>query len=146
MESKELAEFVDQQRWLLNSGLINDGIKNQLFMYGSIVHKDVQAVELDIKPEERHISYTVYVPTKLLKKIEEYKRLSTSTSLFGMWRFKRMLQKGDNLNFQQILGKFVSDFCGPAWSTEVKVVNIAAYEEGFQAGGADSPPADKQVN
>ena len=116
-------------------------------MYGSIVHKEVQAVELDIKPEEKYIRYTIYVSTSLIKRIEEYKQLSASTTLFGMWRFKRMLKNGDNLNFQQLLGRFVRDFCGPSWKTEVEVTDIAKYEEGFKnGGGTDSSSADKPVN
>src|SRR5690606_33767148 len=107
MDSKQLAEFIDQQRWLLNNGLIPEGVKNQLFFYGSIVHQSVQAVELEIEPLEKRVSYIVYVDKSLLRKIEKYNKLSTATSLFGMWRFKRFLKKEGSLDFQSMLSKFV---------------------------------------
>ena len=146
MEQKELAEYVDQQRWLLNNGLLNDAMKNQLFMYGSIVHKDVQAVELEVNVAEKHIDYKIFVPKALLNKIETYKELSTSTGLIGMWRFRRMLRNGDNLNFDHILRKFVKDFCGPNWNATIEVLDIANYAEGFETAenGPDGPPIDKQ--
>ena len=127
MNSKELAEYVDQQRWLLNNGLVTDDVKNQLFFCGSIVHREVQAVELSIDPEKKVVSYRVYLNKDLLNKIDKYKKLSQSSSLFDMWRFKRLLKKEGSLDFQRVLGKFVKDFCGPKWSTQVETVDFDTY-------------------
>lgn len=138
MDSKELVEFLDQQRWLLNNGLVTDSVKNQLFFCGSIVHSDVQAVEVSIVPESKLVQYTVYVPSSLLKKIDKYKQLSTSTSLFGMWKFKRFLNKEGALDFQGMLGKFVTDFCGPKWKTNVTIVNFDEYKEDIEEQGDTS--------
>jgi len=138
MDSKELAEFIDQQRWLMNNGLISDSVKNQLFFCGSIVHKDVQAVELDLKLESKLVEYTIYLNKDIIKKIETYKQLSTSTSLFGMWRFKRLLKKEGSLDFQAILSKFVGDFCGPNWSASVTVKDFGNYVEGLGEQGEDA--------
>jgi hypothetical protein len=128
-----LEEYVDQRRWLLNNGLITDDIKNQLFLCGSIVHREVQAVELDLDltDEKKIVHYKIYVDSNLLKKIADYEVLSKSTSLFGMWRFKRLLKKEGSLDFQQILGRFVTDFCGPKWSVTVKIVDFNSYIEGL---------------
>lgn len=147
MENKELAQFLDQERWLLNNGLLTDSVKNQLFFCGSIVHSEVQAVELDITPENKLVVYTIYVNKDLLKKIDLYKRLSTSTSLFGMWRFRRFLRKNGALDFQGMLNKFVSDYCGPKWTAKVTVADFDVYVDGIEvASGTDgsSQPADKQ--
>jgi len=144
MDSKELVEFLDQNRWLMNNGLINDGIKNQLFMYGSIVHKEVKAVELNINVENKRLDYSLYFDVKMLKAIETYKELSNAKGLFGLWRFKRMLNKHGNLNLQHILNAFVKDFCGPGWSADVKLMDIEGYEEGFNRRREDSLQADKQ--
>lgn len=126
-----LDEYVDQRRWLLNNGLVTDDVKNQLFFCGSIVHKEVQAVELDLVPENKHVSYRIYVEKDLIQKIDKYHSLSKSTSLFGMWRFKRFLKKEGSLDFQQVLTKFVKDFCGPKWSVSVEVVDFSTYVEGL---------------
>src|ERR1035437_8303519 len=127
MDTDKLTEFIDQQRWLLNNGLITDSVKNQLFFCGSIVHKDVQAVEVKIISDAKVVLYVVYVTSDLIKRIDKYKKLSTATSLFGMWRFKRFLQKEGSLNFQSILNGFVADFCGPKWSTKVTVSDFDVY-------------------
>lgn len=130
MNSKKelkLEEYVDQRRWLLNNGFITDDVKNQLFFCGSIAHKEVQAVELDLLPEERLVRYKIYVNPDLIKKISKYEVLSKSTSLFGMWRFRRLLKKEGALDFQQILNKLVKDFCGPNWNVTVNVVDFNSY-------------------
>lgn len=129
MDQKELAEYVDQQRWLLNNGLVTDDVKNQLFFCGSIVHRDVQAVELDLKPEDKLIHYTIYVDKVLLKKIDKYNRLYGAKGVFDMWRFKRLLKKEGSLDFQKILSKFVKDFCGPKWTVRVDTVDFNSYVE-----------------
>jgi hypothetical protein len=129
MDETKLQEYIDQHRWLLNNGLVGDDVKNQLFFCGSIVHKDVQAVEVDITPENKVVSYRIYVDRDLLKKIDKYHRLSRSTGLVGMWLFKRFLVKNGSLDFSAILKKFVKDFCGPKWTAEVEVKDFGTYVE-----------------
>lgn len=134
MDSKKdmnLEEYVDQRRWLLNNGFITDDVKNQLFFCGSIAHREVQAVELDLEADKKLVKYRIYVNPDLLKKIEKYYVLSKSTSLFGMWRFRRFLKKEGALDFQQILGKLVKDFCGPTWNVTVDMVDFNTYIEGL---------------
>lgn len=141
-DDEVLYRILDQQRWLMNNGLLNDMHKDQLYMYGAIVHKDVNAVELDIDVEKKTISYYLYVEGSLIKKISKFKKLSKSTGLFNMWRFKRMLEKDGNLNLGAIIGRFVKDYCGPNWSSSVKIMNIKEYEDGYQQGES----ADQQFD
>ena len=135
-----LEEYVDQRRWLLNNGFVTDDVKNQLFFCGSIAHKEVQAVELDLNPEARMVSYRIYVNPDLIKKIAKYEVLSKSTTLFGMWRFKRFLKKEGALDFDQILNKLVKDFCGEKWRATVAIVDFNTYVEGLgdHNGAAES--------
>lgn len=135
MDNNELADYIDNQRWLMNNGLLNDAAKNQLFVYGSIVHKDVQAVELEIDVSTKKISYQIFVNRSLMNKIAKYKKLSTSKGFFDMWKFKRLLTKDGNLNFQHVLTRFVKDFCGPSWTTVVEVKDADTYVEGFKDSG-----------
>lgn len=149
MDSKKevsMEEYVDQRRWLLNNGFITDDVKNQLFFAGSIAHKEVQAVELDLEPENKKVHYKIYVDSNLIKKIGKYQALSKSTTLFGMWRFKRFLKREGALDFTQILNKLVKDFCGPTWLATVQVVDFNDYVEGLgeQSDTAESnQPFDK---
>jgi hypothetical protein len=124
-----LEEYLDHSRWAMNNGIVSDNVKNQLFVYGSIVHKEIQAVELFLDQDKKTVQYTLYVEKALLEKINNYNILSKSTSLFRMWRFKRLLQKEGSLDFQQILNNFVKDFCGPKWNATVNVVDFNTYVE-----------------
>ena len=149
MDSKKetsIEEYVDQRRWLLNNGFVTDDVKNQLFFAGSIAHKEVQAVELDLEPESKKVKYRIFVDAQLIKKIDKYQVLSKSTSLFGLWRFKRFLKKEGALDFHQILNKLVKDFCGPTWSATVEVVDFNTYVEGLgeQSGSAGNDQLSNQ--
>ena len=135
-----MEEYVDQRRWLLNNGFITDDVKNQLFFAGSIVHKEVQAVELDLEPENKKVHYRIYVNSDLIKKIGQYQVLSKSTTLFGMWRFKRFLKREGALDLHQILNKLVRDFCGPTWTATVDVVDFNTYVDGL---GEQSETAER---
>ena len=131
-ETDNVDQHVDHQRWLLEHGFVNDLHKDNLFMYGSIVHIDVMAVQVDIDVESKKILYDLYVKSSLLDKIAKYKELSQSTSITGLWRFKRMLKKEGNLNLKHLLMQFVNDYCGPKWLVEVKLRDYKDYEEGFK--------------
>ena len=147
MDDKALAEYLDQTRWLLNNGLINDGVKNQLFVYGSIVHKDVRAVEVDIQVADKVIDYKIYIDKELKEKIDRYTRICHSDKILDMWRFKRLLKKEGNLNFQHILNQFVRDYCGPQWTAKVDVLSITGYVEGYQQESAPTDlQSDKQLD
>lgn len=125
-------EHIDHQRWLLEHGFVNDLHKDNLFMYGSIVHRDVHAVQVDIDVEKKLITYDLYVKSSLFKKIDRYEQLSQSKSIIGLWRFKRMLKKEGNLNLKHLLNRFVSDYCGPKWSVDLRLKDFKEYEEGFE--------------
>lgn len=132
MEDIELTKMIDQERWLLNNGLVSDSVKNQLFFCGSIVHKDVQAVEVKIVPETKVVEYIIYVPDRLIKKIEEYHSLAVSQSTFGMWKFKRLLKKEGCLDFQKVLSAFVGEYCGYKWSATATVLSFDAYVDSLE--------------
>lgn len=134
MDSKKemnLEEYVDQRRWLLNNGFITDDVKNQLFFCGSIVHKEVQAVELDLEADKKLVHYKIYVNSDLLVKMARYQVLSKSTTIFKLWQFKRFLKKEGALDFDQILTKLVKDYCGPTWNVSLNVLDFNTYVEGL---------------
>lgn len=148
METNDIVKIMDSDRWLLNNGLVSDAVKNQLFFCGSIVHRDVQAVELKISPETKVVDYIIYVDKDLEKKIGKYKQLSTSNSLWGMWKFKRLLKKEGCLDFQNVLNSFVKDYCGPKWSAKAHVLSFDAYVDGIEAedGNAGASGSDKPAD
>jgi hypothetical protein len=134
METTELAKMIDHERWLLNNGLVSDSVKNQLFFCGSIVHKEVQAVEVRIVPEKKLVEYILYVTPELLKKIAQYRELNGARSLFSMWRFKRLLAEEGCLDFQQVLTSFVKDYCGGKWSATASVLSFDSYVDSIEVG------------
>jgi hypothetical protein len=139
----DIHDHIDHQRWLLEHGFINDLHKDNLYMYGAIVHKDVNAVELDINVEKKLIKYHLYCDKGLLKKINKYEQLSNSTGVIGLWRFKRMLTKEGNLNIKHLLSNFVKDYCGPKWRVELDLKDYRDYKDGYEEQET-SREADKQ--
>lgn len=125
----DVTEHIDLQRWLINSNMINDLHKNTIFMYGSLLNKDVKAVEADINVEHRLISYKIYIPYNILTLKQKMAGLSTNQSIIGLWRYKRMLAKNGNLDFQAIASKFIKDYLGPNWNTKVDVLDIENYDD-----------------
>jgi len=125
----ELNDHLDHQRWLINNGFINDLHKDTLFMYGSIVHKDVVSLEVQIDKDNKRVAYTAYVLPVLLKKIKQFEELRKDNTMFGLWCFKRILKKEGNLDLKFIVDKFVKDYCGPAWSASLDMKDISGYNE-----------------
>ena len=116
-------------------------------MYGAIAHKDIQALELDIDPSRKLITYRLYCSISLLGKIEKYKQLSKSKGIFGLWKFKRLLKKEGNLNITFLLDKFVKDYCGPKWRVAVNLEDYKDYKDGYEEEKTkESGTADKQLN
>lgn len=127
MDESNIEQLIDHHRWLLNNGLVPDAIKNQLFMYGAIVHKDVQAVDLFVNVEDFLVSYKIYIDRSLFKKIDKFKELQKTNSLWGLWKFKRLLKKEGNLNFEIIIDRFIKDYCGNKWKSEINVLDYSEY-------------------
>ena len=132
MQNLDINDHISHQQWLINNGFVNDLHKDNLFLYGSLVHRDVQAVEVHIDVENKLVHYVIYVPRRLLKLVAKYEKLRGTDSVIGLWRLKRMLMKEGNLNFNHILQQFVRDYCGAKWSTKLELKDIANYEEGFK--------------
>ena len=135
----DVIEHIDLQRWLINSNMINDLHKNTIFMYGSLLHKDVKAVEADINVENKVITYRVYLPYNIIRLKQKMLGLSSSQSIIGLWRYKRMLAKNGNLDFQAIASKFIKDYLGPNWNTKVEVLDIENYDASAQIAPPTTP-------
>lgn len=133
MDNSGIESLIDHHRWLLNNGIVHDNIKNQLFMYGSIVHRDVAAVDLAVNATEKCISYKIFVNSELQQKIDKFNKLRDDQSFIGLWRFKRFLKKEGNLDFDSILNSFVIDYCGKGWKTNITTVDFNDYVEGYQS-------------
>ncbi len=136
-------DHVDHQRWLIDNGFINDLHKDNLFVYGTLVHKQVEATEVRIDVENKLIDYDLYIGKNLRKKIARYEELSGSKTIIGLWLFKRMLKKEGNLNFLQVLNNFVRDYLGPKWRVTANMKDIETYEEGFKQEPGASTPVDQ---
>ncbi len=141
----KVEDHIDQQRWMLNHGLVNDLHKDTLYLYGTLIHKDVKAVELKIDVENKVLHYEVYVDDSLMRKLNLYKRLFGTTSIIGLWRLRRLLRKEGNLNLMGILNNFVKDYCGPKWNVKLYIKDFKRYEDGFKEAQSSPPsggPAD----
>jgi hypothetical protein len=127
----------DHQRWLIDNGFINDMHKDQLYLFGAMLHKQIQAVELDVDIEKKRINYKLFVPKGFFGTIAKFNKLSQSQGVWGLWRFRNMLQKEGNLDFTSVVNVFVKDYCGPKWAAKVSVLDIADYEDGYPVQGQE---------
>jgi len=139
-------DHIDHQRWLIDNGFINDLHKDNLFVYGTLVHKEIEAAEVRIDITNKTVDYDLYIGPSLRKRMALYLELSKSESIIGLWRYKRMLSKEGNLNFLQIINNFVKSYLGSKWSATINLKDIREYEEGFKQEPGASPPADKPAN
>ena len=139
MDEIAINNMLDQQRWLLDNGLFTDLAKDNLYLYGTLVHRDIFAVHVMIYAEEKRIVYQLYCPAPLLKNVEDYTRWTTSTSLVDMWRLKRLVKKNGDLNFTVVLGRFIKTYCGPKWKVEVTLDDSKNYVD-----GVDEEPIEPQ--
>jgi len=145
----QVEEHLDHQRWLMNNGLLNDLHKDTLYLYGTLVHKDVQAIELNIDIEKKTLDYIIYISPKLFQSYKLYNELRTTDSIIGLWRLKRLLKKKGNLNFMAILSGFVKDYCGPKWNVKLEIKDFDGYEDGFKEinnGSGDDPQVNLSTN
>jgi hypothetical protein len=96
-------------------------------MYGSLVHRDVAALNLEIDVAKKTIKYTAFFDDAMMEKIRRFNEWQHSDSIITLWRLKRLIKKEGNLNFELIVQKFVRDFCGPSWVTTLTVDNVSNY-------------------
>lgn len=125
----QIFEHIDQQRWLLNNGLITDEAKNNIYVYGTLVHQDVKAVEVSIDIENRKINYSLYFSRSFINIYEKFLNLRNQTSLFSLLRLRFLLKRYGNLNIGGILKSFIMDYCGPKWSVSFELKDIKEYKD-----------------
>jgi len=129
MDNMTLDAFIDHQRWLIENGLFTDLAKDNLYLYGSLVHVDIEAVHAVIDAKRSLVSYTLYARPTLIDAIAKFNKLRESKKILDLWRLKRILKRNGTLDFLPMLNRFVKDFCGPKWSAEMKIEDIATYVE-----------------
>lgn len=139
-------DHIDHQRWLMENGFINDLHKDNLYMYGAICHLEIEAVEVQIDVTNKIVTYDLYMASSLLRKVDKFEELSKSTSIIGLWRFKRLVKKEGNLRFGAVLTKFVKDYLGPKWSVVTNLKDVKEYEDGFELEPEAGKPADQSAD
>lgn len=127
---------IDNQRWLLNNGFINDLHKDNLYIYGSILHAGIMALDLDIDINNKNLHYTIYCDKKLIKALNKFNKLKNKNSILSLLRLKFLLSKNGNLNFHGILSRFIRDYCGPNWSLKLDLESYSEYKQQFDSKSA----------
>lgn len=125
-------DIVAHQRWLINNGLLNDQLKDNLYLFGAILHVDILHVELDVHVSEKKLDYRLYVSPDLKHDFDKFNKLSKSRTRMSLWRMKRLLKKHGNLDFTSLLTKMVHDLCGPDWTIAAEVKNAVDYTEDYE--------------
>ena len=127
--SINIEEYLDQRRWLMSNGIFTEDVKNNIYLYGMLTHKDIRAVEVSIDGASFSIEYNLYMDKSLMEAYTKYNILKDSKSLFDLWKTKRILKKHGNLEFTNVLNKFIRDYCGPRWKAKVNLALISEYKD-----------------
>ena len=126
---EDLKDYLSADNWLLSNGLVTETLKDDIFMYGAIVHETaVLAVEADLDVKTKLVTYRLYCDSSFIKKYNKFNELRKSTSVWGLWRFSRLIKKNGNLDFAAVLKRYVTDRCGKGWSVNASVHNIKTYK------------------
>jgi hypothetical protein len=133
----KIEEYLDQQRWLLNNGLFTDSAKDNLYLYGTLVHKDIRAVDMTVDPTVKKASYKLFFDAPVLKIHKQYQSLKGTQSLIGLLRLRYLLKKNGNLEFGKMLDGFVKAYCGPSWGAIIELKDIKEYVENAVAIDGD---------
>lgn len=121
MEKPNSHDIRDLNRWLINNGLVNDMAKDNLYLFGAILHIDIMHVELAIDMNTKCVSYTLYTTPSLKKTWNLFNHLREQDDRLSLWRLRRILKKHGNLDFYIMLSSMVKDFCGSNWNTKLKI-------------------------
>jgi len=124
-----LAEHIDQQRWLMNNGLVTPATQDNLYAYGFFSHPQARNVLVTIDVKTRLVSYKIYLPVHILKLISKLEKYRKSNSIIDLFLARRLLKKEGNLDIKTILTKFVKDYCGPLWKIEVALFKESDYRD-----------------
>lgn len=122
----EIQETIDNERWLMNNGLISDSAKNNIYVYAYLVNKGITAAEVDIRVESKTIDYNLYVKDNLLKAYDYYS--NRNTSWFSLIKSAYYVRKHGNLNFKMLLNRFIKDYMGPSWKVNLSVKKHSEYK------------------
>jgi hypothetical protein len=151
MDTRELLNMIDNNRWLINNGIVSDYIKDNLFEFAALTHEDVKAVGCDIDVSKKLIHYSLFVPENLLERYKKYTKLvklhrSKNINLFqkiSLWHLLRQSSKRyEILNFNETLDQCVKNLCGNKWNTIVKVLDVKEYTPNFGDRSGQSPAGE----
>lgn len=129
MENNNTISQLDHLRWLANNGILTDSAKNNLYVYGSIVHKDVQAVHLSIDTAKRHLNYIVYLPEHVMVAKRRIDYLKLKKGVLNLFILRYLLKKYGSLDMQTPLNNFVHDYIGPSWQVNLTLDIIDNYKD-----------------
>lgn len=122
----EIQETIDNERWLMNNGLISDSAKNNIYVYAYLVNKGISAAEVSINVENKTVTYTLYVKKNLLKAYDSY--CSMTNSWLSLIKNAYYVKRYGNLNFKLLLNKFIKNYMGPSWKISLYVKEFSEYK------------------
>ena len=118
---------LDAQRWLMSNGILTDLHKDNLFVYGAILHPGIVSVELDVDVENKHLSYRLYITKALARVLAKYNKYNSSRSIWSLFWLRRLLKKEGNLELYTMLKKFIVSYCGSDWGVKMVILDESQY-------------------
>lgn len=127
----DIDRSLSTSRWLLENGLIDESIRENLVCYGYLASEDVVDFEVTFDIKKKSIHYRFFLEKEGLDRYNKYLRIAGKkpTSIFGKWLKLRALKKlipdgGHCINIESNIKLFLRNFL-PDFSVRIDIYDIA---------------------
>ena len=152
--SLDSQDVINHQRWLINNGLANSMLNDNLYLFGIYLHPGIQEAIVSIVFEEKTIEYKLYVTKELLKDFHKYKELLTKTGKWNAIKLKRLWKKHSNnkndparIDIDAVIATHVKTLCGHNWNAKVELKPMDQFVIDAQAvNDAAQNKSDSEAN
>lgn len=129
--------FIDHHKWLVESNLLTDEMKNNVAMLSYCLIEDTVDAATDIDFENKTVSYKLVIKDPLYKNmmlLERYER-GGKLGFFEMRRLKNFLvekakndESGLGYKLDDIANKFIKAYFSDVWNASVEYKSEKDYD------------------
>lgn len=129
--------FVDHHKWLVESNLLTEEMKNNIAMLAYCLIEDTVEASTDINFENKKVLYRLILPDYLCKSLELMQQYKDGTKIgfFDMRRLRSFLLKkketdesGLGYELNDIANKFIKTYFNNEWSAKVEFRSAKDYD------------------
>lgn len=129
--------FIDHHKWLVESNLFTDEMKDNIAMGAYCLVEEVREAATFIDFDNHTVHYRLLIPDALAKGLVLLNRFERGDDLgfFEMRRLKKFLQakkendeSGFGYKLEEIADRFVKGYLSDKWSAKVEFKSVKDYD------------------